>query len=80
MYFIFLSLILILKANPSYIIVLFIFAFSEHEQCVVYSVGDSFMESLIIYVKIFTYALGHPEKFFQQTYIIKTPINDKPKE
>lgn len=45
----------------------------------VYSVGDSFMESFIIYVKIFTYAIGHPEEFYQQTYIVKAPTNDKSK-
>lgn len=43
----------------------------------IYSVGDSFMESFIIYVKIFTYAIGHPEEFYQQTYIVKAPTNDK---
>lgn len=43
------------------------------------SVGDSFMESFIIYVKIFTYAIGHPEEFYQHTYIIKAPTNGKSK-
>lgn len=38
------------------------------------------MESFIIYVKVFTYAVGHPEEFYQQTYIIKTPTNVKSKE
>lgn len=46
----------------------------------VYSVGDSFMESFIIYVKILTYAIGHPEEFYQETYIIKAPTDDKSKE
>lgn len=45
----------------------------------VYCVGDSFMESFIIYVKIFTYAIGHPEEFYQQTYIIMAATNDKSK-
>ena len=38
------------------------------------------MESFIIYVKIFTYAIGHPEEFYQETYIIKAPTDDKSKE
>lgn len=46
----------------------------------VYSVRDSFMGSFIIYVKIFTCAVGHLEELYQQNYIIKTPINDKSKE
>ena len=46
----------------------------------VYRAGDTFMESFIIYVKVFTYAVGHPEEFYQQTYIIKTPTTAKSKE
>lgn len=38
------------------------------------------LESFIIYVKVFTYVVGHPEEFYQQTYIIKTPTNVKSKE
>lgn len=38
------------------------------------------MESFIIYMKVFTYAVGHPEEFYKQTYIIKTPTTAKSKE
>ena len=38
------------------------------------------MESFIIYMKVFTYAVGHPEDFYKQTYIIKTPTTAKSKE
>lgn len=38
------------------------------------------MGSFIMYVKIFTYAIGHPEEFYQETYIIKAPTDDKSKE
>ena len=38
------------------------------------------MESFIIYVKVFTYAVGHPEEFYKQTYIIKIPTTAKSEE